>query len=103
MCRVCSRSSSSTTASKSPCSPTTPARRRGQPQHVRPQCHVGCFQGTTWSGAHTSQALQTSHSSPSSPPHLTPFLPAIQHGQHESLICRDFNPSDGLEPLTPSL
>src|SRR5215472_7368020 len=35
-------------------------------------------------------ALQTSHFSPSSPPHLTPSLPAIQHRQHESLICRDF-------------
>src|SRR5918911_4629870 len=73
MSRVCSRSSSSTTASKSPCSPTTPARRRGQPQPVRPQCDLGRFKGTKRRKAHlTSPANEPLLAFLASPPDPLP-------------------------------
>jgi hypothetical protein len=55
----------------------------------------------------TPSPMRVGHKEPANQPllaaRLIPSLPAIQHRQHEWPICRDFKPSDGLEPSTPSL
>jgi hypothetical protein len=56
-------------------------------EHVRPWCDLTAIKSAKRDKAQVAKALQTRHFARLA---LTPSLPAIQHRQHESLICRAF-------------